>query len=69
MSIRPYGTDAANMLFHVVNERHRKKRAMIFTTNQPLTGWGRVLHDEDLGAVSGVHAPIVSWVRSTQAHS
>jgi hypothetical protein len=36
------------MLFHVVNDRHRKKRAMIFTTNKPLTGWGRVLHDEDL---------------------
>ena len=31
-----YGTDAANMLFHVVNDRHRKKRAMIFTTNKPL---------------------------------
>jgi DNA replication protein DnaC len=43
-----YGTDAANMLFHVVNDRHRKKRAMIFTTNKPLSGWGRVLHDEDL---------------------
>jgi DNA replication protein DnaC len=43
-----YGTDAANMLFHVVNNRHRKKRAMIFTTNKPLAGWGRVLHDEDL---------------------
>lgn len=43
-----YGTDAANMLFHVVNDRHRKKRTMIFTTNKPLTGWGRVLHDDDL---------------------
>ena len=43
-----YGTDAANMLFHVVNDRHRKKRAMIFTTNKPLSGWGRVLHDKDL---------------------
>ena len=43
-----YGTDAANMLFHVVNERHRKQRAMIFTTNKPLSAWGRVLHDEDL---------------------
>jgi DNA replication protein DnaC len=43
-----YGTDAANILFHVVNDRHRKKRAMVFTTNNPLTGWGRVLHDEDL---------------------
>ena len=43
-----YGTDAANMLFHVVNERHRRHRAMIFTTNKPLKAWGRVLHDEDL---------------------
>ena len=43
-----YGTDAANMLFHVVNDRHRRKRAMIFTTNKPPTAWGRVLHDEDL---------------------
>jgi DNA replication protein DnaC len=43
-----YGTDAANMLFHVVNDRHRKRRAMIFTTNKPLTAWGRVLHDDDL---------------------
>jgi DNA replication protein DnaC len=43
-----YGTDAANMLFHVVNDRHRRKRSMIFTTNKTLNAWGRVLHDEDL---------------------
>ena len=43
-----YGTDAANMLFHVVNDRHRHTRTMIFTTNKPLNAWGRVLHDEDL---------------------
>ena len=43
-----YGTDAANMLFHVVNERHRRRRAMLFTTNKPVAQWGRVLHDEDL---------------------
>jgi DNA replication protein DnaC len=43
-----YGTDAANMLFHVVNERHRRRRSMIFTTNKQLGAWGRVLHDEDL---------------------
>ena len=43
-----YGTDAANMLFHVVNDRHRKHRAMIFTTNKSLQAWGRVLHDDDL---------------------
>lgn len=44
-----YGTDAANMLFHVVNERHRRRRSMIFTTTNKLPkAWGRVLHDEDL---------------------
>lgn len=43
-----YGTDAANMLFHVVNDRHRKKRAMVFTTNKALAAWGHVLHDDDL---------------------
>lgn len=45
-----YGQDAANVLFHVVNVRHLKKRPMIFTTNKPLHQWGRVLHDEDLAA-------------------
>jgi DNA replication protein DnaC len=43
-----YGTDAANMLFHVVNDRHRRKRSMIFTTNKSINAWGQVLHDEDL---------------------
>jgi DNA replication protein DnaC len=43
-----YGTDAANMLFHVVNDRHRRRRSMIFTTNKSLSAWGRVLHDDDL---------------------
>ena len=43
-------TDAANVLFHVVNVRHLKKRPMIFTTNKLLHQWGRVLHDEDLAA-------------------
>jgi len=45
-----YGTDAANVLFHVVNERHLRKKAMVFTTNKPFAEWGRVLHDEDLAA-------------------
>jgi len=45
-----YGPDAANVLFHVVNVRHLKKRPMIFTTNKLLHQWGRVLHDEDLAA-------------------
>ena len=43
-----YGTDAANMLFHVVNDRHKRKRSMVFTTNKPLAAWGSVLHDDDL---------------------
>lgn len=43
-----YGDDAANVLFHVVNERHIKRRAMIFTTNKHPNGWGPVLHDDDL---------------------
>ena len=44
------GDDAANLLFHVVNERHLKHRSMIFTTNKSLDAWGRVLHDDDLAA-------------------
>jgi DNA replication protein DnaC len=44
-----YGPDAANVLFHVVNERHLKRRPIVFTTNKsPLTEWGAVLHDPDL---------------------
>jgi DNA replication protein DnaC len=44
-----YGPDAANVFFHVVNERHLRKRPMLFTTNKsPLTAWGSVLHDQDL---------------------
>jgi hypothetical protein len=45
-----YGPDAANVLFHVVNNRHLRKRPMIFTTNKPLNAWGQVLHDEDMAA-------------------
>jgi DNA replication protein DnaC len=44
------GKDAANVLFHVVNDRHLRRRSMIFTTNKPLDAWGRVLHDPDLAA-------------------
>ena len=43
-----YGPDAANVLFHVVNERYLHHRPMLFTTNKPLSAWGRVLHDPDL---------------------
>src|SRR5438128_795061 len=52
-----YGTDAANMLFHVVNDRHKRKRSTVFTTNKPLSAWGAVLHDDDLATrtVDRVH--------------
>jgi DNA replication protein DnaC len=43
-----YGDDAANVLYHVVNERHIRRRAMIFTTNKHPKRWGDVLHDDDL---------------------
>jgi DNA replication protein DnaC len=36
-----YGNDAANVLFHVVNDRHSRRRPILFTTNKsPLTQWG-----------------------------
>jgi DNA replication protein DnaC len=43
-----YGDDAANVLYHVVNDRHIRRRAMIFTTNKHPKHWGHALHDEDL---------------------
>ncbi|HEU4353987.1 MAG TPA: IS21-like element helper ATPase IstB, partial [Actinomycetota bacterium] len=45
-----YGPDAANVLYHVVNDRHLRRKPMVFTTNKPLNQWGRVLHDPDLAA-------------------
>jgi hypothetical protein len=43
-----YGDDAANVLYHVVNDRHIRRRAMIFATNKHPRRWGAVLHDDDL---------------------
>ena len=43
-----YGDDAANVLYHVVNDRHIRRRAMVFTTNKHPRRWGTVLHDDDL---------------------
>src|SRR5881409_3177861 len=42
------GSDAANLMFQVVNERYLHHRPMLFTTNKPLAAWGLVLHDPDL---------------------
>jgi len=43
-----YGPDAANVLYHLVNARHLKRRAVVVTTNKHPKAWGRVLHDADL---------------------
>ena len=48
-----YGTDAANMLFHVVNVRHRRHQTMIFTTNKALKAWG--VRPSSGGSRAGVH--------------
>ena len=45
-----YCDSAANLLFHVVNERHVKLRSIVFTTNKALLDWGAALHDRDLAA-------------------
>src|SRR5204863_8521512 len=45
-----HGQDAANVLFHMVNDRYLKKRPTISTTNTALSAWAKVLHDEDLAA-------------------
>ena len=34
-----HGPDAANVLFNVIDERHRRRRCMVFTTNKPLERW------------------------------
>jgi len=41
-------SDAANVLFQVINHRYLHKKPMLLTTNKPLHQWGRVLHDADL---------------------
>ena len=46
-----HATDAANVLYRVVNERYLKHRPMLLTTNKPLAALGDVLHDGDLAAI------------------
>ena len=38
------------LLFHFVNERHVKRRSIVFTTNKALADWVAALHDRDLAA-------------------
>jgi DNA replication protein DnaC len=66
----PHATDAANVLYTIVEARHRLRRPVILTTNKPLKQWGSVLHDADLAEAildrllqEGRHIDIVgrSW--------
>ncbi len=43
-----HATDAANVLYRVINERYLKHRPILLTTNKPLAALGDVLHDGDL---------------------
>ena len=43
-----YSSDAANVLFQIVDRRYLARKPMVFTTNKSLDQWGRVLHDPDL---------------------
>ena len=40
--------DAANVPYGVVDQRCRKRRPLICTTNKPLKRWGEVLNDPEL---------------------
>jgi len=44
----PHATDAANVLYTIIDARYLRRRPTIFTTNKPLRHWGSVLHDNDL---------------------
>lgn len=48
LGYQSYATDAANVLYRVVNDRHLRGRPMILTTNKPLAALGQLLHDGDL---------------------
>ncbi|MBU0717531.1 MAG: IS21-like element helper ATPase IstB [Planctomycetes bacterium] len=43
-----YGPDAANSLFHVVDQRYLKRKPIVITSNKEPEEWGNVLHDPDL---------------------
>lgn len=43
-----YGADAANGLFHVVDQRYLKRKPIVITSNKEPDTWGGVLHDDDL---------------------
>lgn len=66
----PHASDAANVLYQIVDARYLRRRPIIFTTNKPLSQWGAVLHDNDLAEAlldrifeNGRHIPLEgkSW--------
>lgn len=48
LGYQSYASDAANVLYRVVNDRYLRRRPMIVTTNKPLAALGQLLHDGDL---------------------
>jgi hypothetical protein len=69
-----YGDDAANVLYHVVNDRHIRGRSMIFTTNKHPKRWGdgpsvRTKHLPDDELRIDVRMPCVSPVLPITARS
>ena len=42
-----HAADAADVLYHVVNERYLRQLPILVTANAPLAAWGHVLHDGD----------------------
>lgn len=43
-----YGSDAANTLFQVIDQRCLRNKPVVITSNKEPTAWGKVLHDPDL---------------------
>jgi DNA replication protein DnaC len=44
----PHASDAANVLYTIIDARHLRQKPTILTTNKPLGQWGDVLHDHNL---------------------
>jgi DNA replication protein DnaC len=48
LGYQSYASDAANVLYRVINARYLHGRPVLMTTNKPLAALGQVLHDGDL---------------------
>jgi DNA replication protein DnaC len=74
----PHATDAANVLYTIIDARYIQRRPTIFTTNKPLRRWGDVLHDQDLAEAlldrileNGRHIELAgrSWRTAADSHT